>query len=348
MSAPSFSLPDDLTFNSSRNLTLQTTLNLLYTNPYYVPSVDKTPDRLQHQMTCLQKSNNEKAAELYRGRMPSSCIDDLEANRRELVQEQTSKWKDVSKEELSQRIQKLNAWIDEKVSDIVLGPCLASRAREESSDFLKDMTEVAIDMAKGHSDGVKAGFTDLLASDHRHVHEFLMHDQVSNKSHFYEALVAHFVDPEDSSYNPFKLITLDRRSTQAEPLRQFKKRFNHIKERIGPQGYEESDSYVSEKAAKTREEAVRYRVQAWTDPKDDTHKKRERLPKFLGSRRVTYLPLSTLTAESGTSNRPVVSGTNEQDGRLTFDSRPITAVSNGHETDSSHDLGTEPARVEFL
>lgn len=347
----SFSLPNDLRFNSARNVTLEDTQNWLNVQPLYTPSVDDTPDRLARQRDWLQKSRNKEATELYKGHMPTSCVADLRANRKDKINEYTRIWgrDQISDGELELRKRLLNTWIDKEISSIVLGYDLATQARKQGPSFEKTMTSIAKDMARGNSDRVKLKSTTLLDRSSRDVHRFLTVDRENNKSRFYEALLAHFVDRMDSSYNPFKVITLDRRSTQKEPSRQFRKPFDQIAKQIGSQSSWGKDSFSSGKSSEAREKAVRYLVEAWTDPKDETHGKRERLKRLFEPGRVTYLPNSNLTAEAGSSSRPITSEADEQDDQFIFDSRPSTVVPNGYETDSSDDLGTEAAQaVQFV
>lgn len=193
----------------------------------------------------------------------------------------------------------------------MLSPALVAQARQHGHAFVKDMTSVATAMAAGRSDDAKSEFTSLLDSASRQaVHQFLMYDKKDNKSHFFSALIAHFVDPNDISCNPTKLIPIDERCSRDESRRDYGggKSYDWIQERIKPETFSHGSSESARKAGRERERAVRFLMEAWTAPEDSKTGKRDIMRRLLRrGERVTYLPDASLTSTLSQTTEPTTS-----------------------------------------
>lgn len=355
-----FSLPDDLVFNSARNVKPKDIREWLSGMLYPIPLATDENGLLEKHRSRLQQLHNERVVELYRGRMPASCIDDLNANRRDMIDEYTTQWKQegTSPGDLEGRIETLKSWIDDKISDIVLGPTLAYWAREHDwppedpmnaspassqardSSFKGAMTSIATDMAAGRSNDVKGQFTGLLKACPDVVHDFLMHDKKKNESRFYGALLTHFIEPQDPSYNPFQLLSNDRRSSRTELAGRYRADHSWIMDRINRRSFMQECPQTARKAADDRDEAAKYVVEAWTPSEDKAWPPRfsQRVKILFGAPRpVEYLPLTIDTGADSSYLEPAASPsanapTQEEEATLSID-RPAA---------SRHSTGSSP------
>ncbi|GFZ44556.1 hypothetical protein JCM24511_02280 [Saitozyma sp. JCM 24511] len=164
--------------------------------------------------SACQRDINSKVERLSYGDYAPTRWHDIQANKAEIFEQSSAKWKDADNVTVMFQQEVLQADLKKQERAILLGETLAGAVRADS-EFAVALDELSKAMAL--ADGVSSALDKVQQKFPSEMTTFLLADSRDNKGQFFESLLAASVDWEelvDSSgtYNPFSHITIDARS----------------------------------------------------------------------------------------------------------------------------------------